>query len=604
MIGNITKGRRAAGALRYDFGPGRRDEHVEPRFVAGTVVGTPQQVARLIDHHTRQRPDIKAPIWRVSLSLPDEDGVLDDRVWAAIAETYVQRMGYGDTPWVAVRHGPDHIHLTVSRLGWDGQLVDDSRDYARNRAVLDVLEQEYGLVRAADRYRERGPGVRSGAELAGARTRGVEPERLRIREHVEAARDAAAGRGRTAFEAELTRRGVDFRANVAPSTGRMNGYSFSLPTWRNGDGGQIWVTASKTGRDLAWARLRPVLDPPTGPVQPAPEPAVEQQQEAASRLDIARQALQAARDRAPVAAVRTAVEARPFGALPERQLTTMTATARDGLTAAQAVLTTETARVVRLDGIASGVTVGWARRALERQREGLETAVAAEAEAAGYATQAGQHRTQARAARTVHAEETEKAGARWRPPGRRAAHQEMAQTALQFAVQAEAEAARLERRAANAMQRARAAAPDVAAPPIGASQAYAEALARFDASRPAADSAALRADVARARQGLADVAPTVQAARVQVAQVRRRLDQLLAEQQHRAGLTPDQAGAEEAVRAELLAEASARAARSRSTTSTRAPRKRTPQTPPTQLPPTTPVHRRQDPPGRSSGRPL
>ena len=50
MIANITKGRKAVGAILYDFGPGRRDEHVNPRIVAGNVTGTPMQVARAIDH--------------------------------------------------------------------------------------------------------------------------------------------------------------------------------------------------------------------------------------------------------------------------------------------------------------------------------------------------------------------------------------------------------------------------------------------------------------------------------------------------------------------------------------------------------------------------
>ena len=63
MIANITKGRKAVGAILYDFGPGRRDEHVNPRIVAGNVTGTPMQVARAIDHTARQRPEIKAPIF-------------------------------------------------------------------------------------------------------------------------------------------------------------------------------------------------------------------------------------------------------------------------------------------------------------------------------------------------------------------------------------------------------------------------------------------------------------------------------------------------------------------------------------------------------------
>ncbi|MGW3202389.1 relaxase/mobilization nuclease domain-containing protein [Streptomyces sp. NPDC001118] len=268
MIANITKGRKAVGALVYDFGPGRRDEHVNPRIVAGNVTGTPLQVARMLDHTARQRPDITAPIWRCSLSLPDEDGILPDAQWADIADKFIAEMGFGSAPWVAVRHGDDHIHLTVSRVDWSGQLLTDRWDYRRAREAADLLEEEHGLVRARDRFREEGPQVRNNELEASNRRRGpdatVPPEREELRRIVREVRDASRGLGRDAFESGLADAGVGFRANVA-STGRMNGYSFTLEGWTDGTGAQVWVPASKVAKDLRWAALHPILgDPPTG----------------------------------------------------------------------------------------------------------------------------------------------------------------------------------------------------------------------------------------------------------------------------------------------------------------------------------------------------
>jgi hypothetical protein len=247
VIANITKGRKAVGALVYDFGPGRRDEHINARIVAGNVTGTPLQVARAIDHTARRRPDVTAPIWRCSLSLPDEDGVLTDAVFAEIADKFVAEMGFASAPWVAVRHGDDHIHLTVSRVDWSGQLLTDRWDYRRAREACDRLEEEHGLVRAADRFRVEGPQVRNNELEASNRRRGpdaaVPPEREELRRIVREVRDASRGLGRDAFEAGLTDFGVAFRANVA-STGRMNGYSFTLEGWTDGTGAQVWVPAS------------------------------------------------------------------------------------------------------------------------------------------------------------------------------------------------------------------------------------------------------------------------------------------------------------------------------------------------------------------------
>ncbi|MCX4547251.1 relaxase/mobilization nuclease domain-containing protein [Streptomyces sp. NBC_01565] len=274
MIANITKGRRAVGAILYDFGPGRRDEHVNPRIVAGNVTGTPMQVARAIDHTARQRPEITAPIWRTSLSLPDEDGILPDGQWADIATQFIADMGFDGAPWVAVRHGDDHVHLTVSRVDWGGQLLTDRWDYRRAREAADRLEEQHGLVPARERFKPEGPQVRNN-ELEAARRRGrgldgPPPEREELRRIVREVRDASRGLGRAAFESGLADAGVDFRANVA-STGRMNGYSFTLAGWTDGTDAQVWVPASKVAKDLRWAALGPVLgDGPATPRTPDP----------------------------------------------------------------------------------------------------------------------------------------------------------------------------------------------------------------------------------------------------------------------------------------------------------------------------------------------
>ncbi|MET9618897.1 relaxase/mobilization nuclease domain-containing protein [Kitasatospora indigofera] len=632
MIGNITRGRKAAGALRYDFGPGRRDEHLEPRFVAGTVPGTPQQVARLIDHHTRQRSDIKAPIWRVSLSVPDEDGELDDRVWAQIATTYVARMGFGACPWVAVRHGHDHVHLTVSRLGWDGRMVDNGRDWLRNRTVLDGIEQEHGLVRAVDRYRETNPGVRSGAELAASQRRGaVRPEREQIRAAAQAARDAAAGLGREAFEAELTARGIDHRANVA-STGRMNGYSLSLPSWLDGDGVQIWVPASKAGRELAWGKLGPVIarQEPTGPPAldrtgrtPVDGDQAEQAEQAGSperpegRLpeSIAPPVDPAARLLAAVRAARAAVEAgeevpeipqrpdparemdrRPHGWLTGAGLAQARTAAVRTLADRQAALDEATSAAMRLDGIASGVSTGAQLAALTGRREQLETAVGHLAEATAATTAAEGHAAQAAAARTVEAESLKQAGrsrlvlaALFTTP---AAEREMAKTAAEFAGQQERAAAKLRREAAAASTRARQAAPGVEEPE--------DELAALTQDWKRLERTARQGDIDIAKVLRADARGAVQDGRGAVARARQALAGVEEEIAHRATLAPPVLAAEDRLRAEHEQTLRAGAARGRSTTaSTGAPKKAGPVRPPTPTPPRPPQPQpRREPPTR------
>lgn len=258
MIAKITKGRGAAAALRYDFGPGKREEHADPRIVAGNIPGSPGQIGSVIDLHNARRSELAKPIWRCALRTAPEDRVLDDTEWAQIAERYVGAMGYADCPWVAVRHGEEHIHLTISRLDWRGTLITDWFDYDRSRPVVRRLEREHALVNAELRSDRTAPQVLWRERAASARRGATRPERERVRELTRAARDTAAGSGRAVFERALDASGVLWRAHIAQS-GRMCGYAFSVEGWCDRAGKQLWIPASKVAKDLRWRQLGSVL---------------------------------------------------------------------------------------------------------------------------------------------------------------------------------------------------------------------------------------------------------------------------------------------------------------------------------------------------------
>ncbi|WP_331722218.1 relaxase/mobilization nuclease domain-containing protein [Kitasatospora sp. NBC_00315] len=627
MIAKITKGKSAGGAIRYDFGPGRRDEHLDPRVVAGTVPGTPQQIARIIDHHTRPS-GIKTPIWRCSLSLPDQDGVLTDAKFAEIAEQYVQRMGYGGCPWVAVRHGLDHIHITVSRVGWDRRTVDDHGDYLKSMPIVRALEKEHGLVDAGALSNRRAPQV-SGQERTASQRRGaVEPERLRIRAAAIEARDAAAGRGRAAFEQLLTEAGIDFRANESKTTGRMNGYSFSIPSWVDAEGAQIWVTASKTAKDLAWQKLEPVIrQAPASTAPPADRtgrtPLDGDQVEQAGRPErpegrrpesIAPPVDPAAQLLAAVRAARAAEEdqgaedvalppyldpeqtytRRTHGLLRADQLLTTRAAAVKSIAARVDALNEVTATAMRFDGIASGVATGMDVAELHQRRERLQRAVGHLGEATAHQAQAEEHTGNATASRAVAQEATKKAGrsrlilaAMGTTKG---AELGMAKAAREFAEQEERAAARAARAAELAKARAGAAAPDEQAPLA--------ALERLTADWPKLEKAARRQDVDRAKVMKVEHLATVQQARAAVGAARQALADVDAEIAFRAALPPKVAETETRLRAEHEQRERASAARGRSTTTRSTPPKKSPPRPPTPQP--APRPRGHDP-GKGKG---
>lgn len=76
---------------------------------------------------------------------------MSDREWNAIAVEFMRQMGVEDRPWVAVRHGADHIHVVVSRVAETGEVWHGRNDRRQAQTVCSFIEDEHGLVKAPRR---------------------------------------------------------------------------------------------------------------------------------------------------------------------------------------------------------------------------------------------------------------------------------------------------------------------------------------------------------------------------------------------------------------------------------------------------------------------
>ncbi|WP_432498183.1 relaxase/mobilization nuclease domain-containing protein [Kineococcus auxinigenes] len=301
MIAKITRGERAGDLAAYLHGPGTKEEHVYAGRLGGAVIGGNVCLdgsrdgttwAWILSDAARTRPDITRPIWHASLRCAPGDRVLSDEEWAEAAGLFAEAMGFVDPigsdvpwqeratqPWVVVRHGADHVHIAVSRVGFDGRVWHARNDYRAAQAACAQLEQLYGLtvaprVSSKDTQRTADHQLSAGEWRRGQRT-GAAPERVQLAERVRAAVDAAAGTGRDGFEAALDRAGVGYRANVAAS-GRVSGYSFTLPGHVDPAGEAVWFRASQLDRALSWSKVAPVLEAPVAvPAVVVPKKALE-----------------------------------------------------------------------------------------------------------------------------------------------------------------------------------------------------------------------------------------------------------------------------------------------------------------------------------------
>lgn len=267
MIPRISKGSSAYGALAYDHGPGRRDEHTNPHKVAGNVPGRSwRDRAKAIDQHGRTaRPEVVKPLLRTSLRVSETDRKLTDREWKQVANEYISRMGFDRCPWEATRHADDHIHITVNRVQWDGNLANTSHDYAKAQAASRHIEKTHGLEDASRKFKRERPQISKG-EKESAERRQVTPEREQLRDKLATAERTSNGT-RASYEEKLTAQGVEFRANVSKTTGRVSGYSYGLAGHTASPKGeqhqpqeQVWFKGSQLGRDYSWNKTQTRLD--------------------------------------------------------------------------------------------------------------------------------------------------------------------------------------------------------------------------------------------------------------------------------------------------------------------------------------------------------
>lgn len=261
MIGNITRGNDFAGLGRYLYAVGEHHEaHADPRVVAADNVlrdDSRQWRAWVADMQwcAAQRPEITTPVWHCSIRAAPEDDLMGDEKWSRLARDHVEQMGLQDHPWVAVRHGDDHVHIVASRVNGDAVLWRDSHDKLRNKESMRVLEHRHQLTRVDDERQTSRLAKVTASEREKGKRLGRDPERARLRDVMHAARDAARGKGPERFEEELDRRGVLHRANVTKDRSKVQGYSVSLPDWHDAAGEQIWLKASDVDRKLSWSKL-------------------------------------------------------------------------------------------------------------------------------------------------------------------------------------------------------------------------------------------------------------------------------------------------------------------------------------------------------------
>lgn len=372
MIPKVGRGDRVAGLMAYLVGPGRANEHSDPHLVAGDSAvmawhddgGLSVESGRVIARHLDQPRralgvEVRGGhVWHCSLSLPPQDGELEDDQWRQITESFIERMGFDDAEgskapmrWAAVRHGlsgngNDHVHLVVNLVREDGTKASIHNDFVRAQKACRELEVEHDLTGLESHGRERSTRGYSRAEQEAHARRSRRSGAARADERALPRREletvvrgcATASVDEAEFVRRMRREGVLVRPRFADGrTDVVTGFSVAL---RPPKGERpVWFGGGRLARDLTLPRLR------------ADWPDTPQHASAAAAEWTA-----AKRHRRPVAAGREAAEPTPADVRRARE---RLAGVREQL---RSVPLDDRAQWARVARESSGVLAYWSRR--------------------------------------------------------------------------------------------------------------------------------------------------------------------------------------------------------------------------------------------------
>lgn len=94
------------------------------------------------------------PMMHISLN-PHPDDRLTDVEYAQLAHEYMEKMGFGDMPYLILKHEDidrHHIHIVALRVRPDGTAISDQNNFYRSKDICRELEKKYGL-KPAERQR-------------------------------------------------------------------------------------------------------------------------------------------------------------------------------------------------------------------------------------------------------------------------------------------------------------------------------------------------------------------------------------------------------------------------------------------------------------------
>jgi hypothetical protein len=158
MVAKINIGSSLYGALAYN---GEKINQEKGKLLVTNKVfddGTGKMdIHRAVEDFKRYMPSqirTEKPVVHISLN-PHPEDQLSDVELADIAREYMEKLGYGDQPYMVYKHediNRHHLHIVSIRVDEKGKCLNNAYNFHRSKSITREIEKKYGL-HTAERQR-------------------------------------------------------------------------------------------------------------------------------------------------------------------------------------------------------------------------------------------------------------------------------------------------------------------------------------------------------------------------------------------------------------------------------------------------------------------
>ncbi|WP_305152599.1 conjugal transfer protein MobB [uncultured Duncaniella sp.] len=154
MVAKISIGSSLYGAISYN---GEKINEAKGRILGSNKVVIPPDghvdVARMVEDFKSFMPKMgrtKKPVLHISLN-PHPEDKLTDQDFEILAREYLDKLGFGEQPWVMYKHEDidrHHIHIVTVNVNEQGKRLNQAFLFRRSKKITSELEDKYNLHKA------------------------------------------------------------------------------------------------------------------------------------------------------------------------------------------------------------------------------------------------------------------------------------------------------------------------------------------------------------------------------------------------------------------------------------------------------------------------